>query len=232
MVEDFLDTKIMSTTFIVIPAHNEADTIAQVVRDVRTAFKECRVVVVDDCSTDDTWQRARETGSVVLRHIINRGQGAALRTGTEYALLQGADTIVHFDADGQFLAAEIKEVIAPLETGEADIVFGSRFLAKSSNLPWLKKYIFFPLARRLHIFFGVRLSDPQAGLRAFRAEAFAKIHWRQDRMAHCSEIIFNAFHNKLRIVEVPITVIYREFGQRFSGGLKIVKEMLLGSFTK
>jgi len=222
----------MSSVFVIIPAYNEVASITEVIRDIAAADNAYRIVVVDDGSTDTTALRAKEAGAVVLRHIVNRGQGAALKTGSEYAILKGADIIVHFDADGQFVAREIKAVIAPLVNNEADIVFGSRLLQKNLNMPWLKRRVFLPLARLLHVFFGARLSDPQAGFRAFRREAFADIGWRQDRMAHCSEIIFNAFHNKLRIAEVPITVIYREFGQKFSGGLKIVKDMFLDSFTK
>jgi len=224
----------MQSIFIVIPAYNEEESIVSVLRDIQAADYDYHIVVVDDCSIDETATRAEQAGVIVLRHVVNRGQGAALKTGTEYAIRQGADVVVHFDADGQFVANEITDVIAPLMSGEADIVFGSRFLAgkKQSDVPFVKRAIILPLARLFHRFFGVRLSDPQSGFRAFRADAFPKIAWQQDRMAHCSEIIFNALQNKLCVREVPITVIYREFGQRFSGGLKIIKDIFFHSFIK
>jgi glycosyltransferase involved in cell wall biosynthesis len=226
----------MPNIFIIIPAYNEEKSIVSVLCDIQAADASYHIIAVDDCSTDSTAVYAKQAGATVLQHIVNRGQGAALKTGTEYAIREGADIVVHFDADGQFVASEIAAIIAPLLKDEADIVFGSRFLSaldgKKSGVPFLKRVVLLPLARLFHLFFGVRLSDPQAGFRAFRADVFEKISWQQDRMAHCSEIIFNAFQNKLRIQEVPITVIYREFGQRFSGGLKIIKDIFVHSFIK
>ena len=222
----------MAKIFIIIPAYNESATIARVVKDIIAADNNWQIVVIDDCSTDNTAELAREAGAVILSHLINRGQGAALKTGTEYAIMNEADIIVHFDADGQFVAPEIKNVIEPIIAGRADIVFGSRFLEKRSAVPWFKKYIILNLAKFINkIFLGINLSDPQAGFRAFSYEAARKLNWQQDRMAHCSEIMHLAFKNKLRVQEIPITIIYRDFGQRFSGGLMILKEFFLGIFT-
>ena len=131
----------MAKIFIIIPAYNESASIASVIKDIKAANKEWQIVVVDDGSGDETAEFAESAGAVVLRHLINRGQGAALKTGTDYAIMNGAAVIVHFDADGQFLANEISDVIAPIISGQADIVFGSRFLSapdgKKSNIPWL-----------------------------------------------------------------------------------------------
>src|SRR5438552_2406510 len=88
-----------SATFFVIPAYNEAASVGEVVRQVRKLFPQ--VVVVDDGSADQTSEAAQAAGAVVVRHLINRGQGAALKTGIDYALAQGADIIVTFDSDGQ-----------------------------------------------------------------------------------------------------------------------------------
>lgn len=213
----------------VIPAYNEDETIKEVVNSVKDYVDE--IVVVDDASEKDLREVLGDMPRVtVLRHIINRGQGAALQTGTEYALQRGADIIVHFDADGQLVAEEIKDIIAPIKKGEADIVFGSRFLEKKSRMPWFKKNIIMPLARIIiGIFLGVNnLTDPQSGFRAMSAETARKIVIGQDRMAHCSEILFKAFKGNFRVKEVPTTAIYNNFGQRFSGGLKILKELILG----
>ncbi len=219
--------------FIVIPAYNESATIARVIFDIRAVNSEYDIVVVDDKSQDNTIEIVENSEAVVLQHIINRGQGAALRTGTEYALQHGADVIVHFDADGQFLASEIQEVIQPILNNEVDVVFGSRFLDKRSNIPWSKKNIIMPLARFVNrYFFGIKLIDPQSGFRAMSQTATQKINWQQDRMAHCSEIMRQVFSQKLRVCEVPITVVYKDFGQKFSGGLKILKDIIIGTFTK
>lgn len=209
----------------VIPAYNEAKNIGKVVTSLKRLVDE--VVVVDDHSRDNTALLAAQSGASVIRHRINRGQGAALQTGDEYALNAGADIIIHFDGDGQFLAEDIPAMISPLEQGQADIVFGSRFLSKRSNLPRLKRWLIMPLGRIVNYFFGVTTSDPQNGFRAMSRRAAMAIEISNRGMAHCSEILYKSFKNKLRIKEVPITVIYDEFGQGFSGGLRIVKDLIL-----
>jgi len=211
--------------FCVIPAFNEAGTIEKVIQDVKPHVE--RIVVVDDASTDKTYDLAKKRNIAVLRHIINRDQGAALQTGNEYALRNGADIIVHFDADGQFVGSEIKNVIDPIINNEADVVFGSRFLGIKSQIPFFKKNIIFPIARLVNkLFFGINLRDPQSGFRAMRREVAQKIKISQDGKAHCSEILYKVFKNKYKIKEVPITVFYHDFGQKFSGGIKIVKDLL------
>ena len=217
-------------TFCVIPAWNEEKNIIPVLRQVKEMVDE--VVVVDDGSRDRTYQQAQKTGVTVLRHILNRGQGAALETGNQYCLRQGADIIVHFDADGQFLAEQIPDIISPIRTGQADIVFGSRFLEQRSDIPWRKKMIILPMAGLVNkILLKAELSDPQSGFRAFSASAAPKVNIEQDGMAHCSEIIHKAFKNDLKIQEVPITVIYTNYGQSFAGGIKIVKDLLLAKLV-
>lgn len=210
----------------VIPAYNEAANIASVIEKVRPFVQE--IIVVDDGSKDNLTELIRQTGALALRHPINRGQGAALQTGNEYALLRGADIIVHFDADNQFLAEDIKDVIAPILAGEADVVFGSRFMGKESNMPTFKKKIIMPIAKGINkLFFNINLSDPQSGFRAMTSAAAQTIKIENDRMAHCNEILIKTFKNKLRVKEVPITVVYHEFGQRASGGFRIIKDLIL-----
>lgn len=217
--------------FCVIPAYNEAKSIVSVVNRVKPLVD--GLVVVDDHSSDNTFNLVKSTGVPVLHHIVNRGQGAALQTGNDYALSQGADIIVHFDADGQFLAEEIKDVVQPIKDSSADIVFGSRFLGKKSNLPKFKKNIIMPLAKVINkIFFDINLSDPQNGFRAMSAQVAREIRIENDGMAHCNEILIKAFQNKYRIQEVPITVIYHEFGQKFSGGIRIIKDLIYKKLTK
>jgi len=213
-------------TLCVIPAYNEEGTIIEVINRVKPLVSE--IVVVDDGSSDKTRELAEKQNITVLSHFINRGQGTALETGNQYALRAGADIIVHFDADGQFLAEEIKDIISPIIKGEADIVFGSRFLGKKSNMPPFKKYVIIPLAHLVNkIFTGSNLTDPQNGFRALSRKAASQIKIEQDGMAHNTEIISKAFASGLKIKEVPVTVIYHNFGQRFSGGLKIIKDLIL-----
>ena len=216
---------------VVIPAYNEEKGIAQVIAEVKSVVDD--VIVVDDCSRDHTYQIAKQAGAISLRHIINRGQGAALRTGTRCALEGGADIIVHFDADGQFLVEDIAKVVAPLIAGEADVVFGSRFLDNSTRMPVIKKKLIMPLARLVNFWFlGVKMTDPQSGFRAFTRQVGLKLKWHQDRMAHCSEILSLVVRNHWCIKEVPITVIYREFGQNLFGGFKILSDLLIKKINR
>jgi len=215
----------------IIPAYNEAEHITEVISRVRPFVDE--IVVVDDCSSDDTAQLAQAAGATVLKHPINRGQGAALQTGNDYALLKNADIIIHFDADNQFCAEEIPDLILPITSGRAQVALGSRFLTKKSKLPASKKNIIMPLARLVNrLFFNIKLSDPQSGFRVFSKEAAQKIKIKNDGMAHCSEILHQLFKNKFKIEEVPITVVYHEFGQKFSGGFKIIKDLLIRKIIK
>lgn len=217
--------------FCVIPAWNEAHSISEVVASVRRQVNE--VIVVDDGSSDETVSLAVAAGATVLLHPINRGQGAALRTGTQYALDQGADIIIHFDADGQFVAEEIPEALVPVINGQVEAVFGSRFLGKEHNLPPLKKRVLLPLARLFNfVFLGVRFNDPQNGFRVLSATAARQLNWQQDKMAHCSEILWLTRLTKIKYQEVGVTVRYSRFGQQMSGGWRIIGDLFLSRFLK
>lgn len=211
--------------FCVIPAYNEAEKIVTVIQKVKPLVDE--LIIVDDNSSDNTYNLALATGAITLHHLINLDQGGALQTGTNYALEHGADIIVHFDADDQFAASEIKDVVGPILRGEAEVVFGSRFLSKKSNLPFVKRHIIIPLARFVNRLLGINLSDPQSGFRALSRQAAQTIVITHNGKAHCSEYIAEAFKNKLKVKEVPITVTYHEFGQNLSGGFRIIKDLII-----
>lgn len=215
----------------VIPAYNEEDHIAAVIDHVRFFVDE--IVVVNDCSIDRTAVIAKEKGATVISHPINRGQGAALQTGNEYALQNKADIIIHFDADNQFRAEEIPDMTRPIEEGRAQAVLGSRFLEKKSKLPTTKRLIIMPLGRLINrLFFNIKLSDPQSGFRALSRQAVEKLKISNDGMAHCSEILRQLFVKNIKTVEVPITVVYHEFGQRLGGGVRIIKDLLIKKIIK
>lgn len=222
--------------FCIIPAYNEEKNIAKTIKSVKKITE--NIVVVNDASSDKTYSLAQAQNVKVLNHFINRGQGASLQTGNEYAILNNADVAVHFDADGQFLAEEIDDITRPIINNEADIVFGSRFLGKKSNIPLIKKILILPLAKIINkLFFGLNLTDPQNGFRAMNKKALAEIKIENDGAAHCNEIMIKSFQKKLRIKEVPISVIYNHFGQnlltgkgRGTGGIKIIKDLIIEKF--
>ena len=210
-------------------AYNEEKTIAKVIRSI--AKYVTKIIVVDDGSYDNTSEKAKHSKVVVLRHIINLGQGAALQTGFEYAKYLKPDVIITYDADGQFLPADIKKFITPIVGGKADVVLGSRFLGKAENIPYSRLVVL-----RLGIFFtqlfsNIKLSDTHNGFRAFSASAIEKIDLKHNRWAHPSEFIYQISKNKFRVTEVPITVKYTKYswrkGQRNIEALKIPGELII-----
>ncbi|MFA5935743.1 MAG: glycosyltransferase family 2 protein [Patescibacteria group bacterium] len=221
----------------VLPAFREETRIGDAIRGVLPLVD--AIVVVDDGSGDGTAERAEEAGAVVLRHRLNRGQGAALRTGTEAALRLGADIVLHVDADGQHDPASIPVVLEPLRSGTADVVFGSRFLGQeATNMPTSRR-ILLAAARTFNAFaVGVprRVTDPQSGFRALTAQAARTVDFRQDRFAHCSEILRLVTRSNLRWMEVPVTIRYSEEslrkGQKPWDAAHIAWQLLLGMFVR
>lgn len=221
----------------VIPALNEASRVGEVVRAI-LAYVDI-AVVVDDGSTDDTCAVAKQAGAVGLRLALNRGQGAALRTGTEAALRLGADIVVHVDADGQHDPSMISALIDPIVERRADVVFGSRFLGiDPSGMPKIRRF-YFGLARLFNTYLvGVskKVTDPQSGARAMNRTAAEFLDFRQDRSAHCSEILRIVTQSSLRWVEVPVLVRYTaetlQKGQRFTEAFRILWHLLLRGVKK
>ena len=192
----------------IIPAFNEEQRIAAAIASAKVCVDD--VVVIDDCSCDATVVSATGAGAIVLRHIMNRGQGAALQTGTDYALRAlHADIIVHFDADGQMRGEEIPIMIEPIVCGEADVVLGSRFLGKAPiRMPWLRKIMIRLGTIFTIVFSGIRVTDTHNGFRAFSRKAAGDIRISLDRMAHASEILDLVKAKRLKYVERPVTISY------------------------
>ncbi|MFA6304869.1 MAG: glycosyltransferase family 2 protein [Patescibacteria group bacterium] len=220
----------MNKVFIVIPCYNEAKLLAKVIVSV---LPYGTVVVVDDGSADQSAIIAKNLGVKVLQHLVNRGMGAALETGDRYAYLQGADIVVHFDADGQHMADEIPKLIRPIIDGKVEVVLGSRFLLPNNSIPWLKKlFILKPAILFQNLLLGVKLTDAHNGFRALSRVALEKIKITQDEFAHATEIIELIKANNLTYQEVPVTIKYHEFGQGFLSGFKIIKDLIFSKINK
>ncbi len=220
---------------VVIPAYNESKTIASVVNEVKNKISE--VVVVDDGSTDNSAQLAQGAGAKVLTHFLNRGQGAALQTGINFALNSGADIIVTFDADGQHSSGDIEKIIQPLLLGEVDVVLGSRFLdSKTNNTPLAKAIILKIAVWFTRRYTGLKVTDVHNGFRAFSRQAANLIKIKQDGMAHASEIIEQISENQLKFKEVPVAVKYTDYskqkGQRLSNSFRIIWDLIISRIAK
>lgn len=216
---------------VVIPAYNEEKNIGRVLRDLfEHGYK--NIVVVDDGSNDNTGLKVLELGVDLITHPINRGQGAALETGNEYARLINAKTVIHFDADGQFNTADIKNALQLIDQGY-DIILGSRFLDKRSKIPFFKKYFILPIARMVNYFeSGLKLTDAHNGFRVMNYKALDKIRFSQDGMAHNSEVISLIKNSNLSYIEIPVEVFYNEYGQGISGGIKIIRDLLISKMIR
>ncbi|MBU0648849.1 glycosyltransferase family 2 protein [Patescibacteria group bacterium] len=219
----------------VIPAYNEERNIGKVIRDVKPRLSE--VIVVDDGSSDATGDVAVSSGAHALTHRINRGQGAALRTGTEFALRRmDADIVVHYDADGQHAAEEIDDMVKPILLGGVDVVLGSRFLKPGTNVPFFRKVVLKGGIIFTRFTSGLRVTDTHNGFRAFSRAAAEKIKISQDRMAHASEIFDQIAKNNLRFCEVPVTIRYtkesRQKGQSSLNSFRIVLDYFVGRLFK
>jgi len=190
------------------------------------------VVVVDDGSTDDTFEAAKPGATYVLRHPINRGQGAALQTGITFSLLRGARYIVTFDADGQHRVEDIAAVLAPLGAGAFEIALGSRFLGGAVDMPPARRRVLRLAVLFTRIVNRVELTDAHNGLRAFTKRAAETIDITLDRMAHASELIDQIRRSGLAYTEVPVQVRYTKYslgkGQTSRGAFRIVLHYILG----
>jgi polyprenyl-phospho-N-acetylgalactosaminyl synthase len=215
--------------YIVVPAFNEAGAVYDVVCSIRARFPD--VVVVDDGSRDATSSEARRAGAVVLRHVINRGQGAAIQTGIDYALMRGAEVIVTFDADGQHRVADVERLVHALDEDEAEIAIGSRFLGSHSNVPAFRRLILRVATVFMRLTSGVKLTDAHNGLRALRRSAAERIHLSIDGMAHASEIVDQIRENRIRVTEVPVIIEYSEYsmskGQSSTAAFRIAFDYLM-----
>lgn len=221
--------------YIVIPAYNEENSISSIIKDLKK-HNYNKIIVVDDGSTDYTLKVARQVGAIVVRHPINLGQGAALRTGMDLALDFGADLVVTFDADGQHMAGDINKLIEPVINNEVDIALGSRFLDNSSNTPRLKKVVLKIGVFLIFLMYGIMLSDTHNGLRAISRQAVQKISIESRGMEHASEIIGKIKVNRIKFREIPVTIKYSTYsikkGQGISNSLNILFKMLSKWFMK
>lgn len=227
---------------VVIAAYNEASIIGEVVQGIPRRIRACcdsavpedtvDIVVVDDGSRDKTGRMAREAGATVLRHLINRGQGAALKTGFDYVVEEGYDVVVSFDADGQHKAEEIELLVQTLHDKNLDVVLGSRFLGKSTiNITPARKIILKGGVLFTRLISQVKVTDTHNGFRAFRASALESLTLVQDRMEHASEIIDQIGQRHLKFAEVPVTIEYTDYsklkGQGNGAAFKIAAKMLV-----
>ena len=185
----------------VIPALNAEGTIGDVVRNTREQVED--VIVIDDGCSDRTADVARAEGATILRHDVNKGKGASLKSGFAYAREHGYDAVITLDADGQHLPSEIPKIIKAWEETGADLVIGGRAHLFDHMLPrrrMANRFSAWAIAKAA----GTRVTDSQRGFRLYTARLMREIKLRSDGFDMESEVIIRAGVRKMRIVVTPV----------------------------
>ena len=198
-------------TLVIIPAFNEGEAIAQVVADVR-ANSDADILVIDDGSADDTQDRARQAGAEVLVHACNLGIGAAVQTGYVYALRHDYDFVVRQDGDGQHDPSYIPQLLDILARDEADIVVGSRFLAREGYQSTIVRRLGIVILSVISALIGTHTTDPTSGYWALNrraVEALAPSH--PDDYPETEALVMAAAAG-CRTTEIPVVMRERQAG--------------------
>ena len=188
-----------------IPAYNEEKNIAGIIIKLKKITDS--IIVCDDGSDDSTAIIAENSGAYVIKHTVNKGKGAAMKSLFKYALHSQADVIVTIDGDGQFLPEEMEKLCKPIISGESDIVVGYRF-DDNDEMPHYRKIGNKFLDQLSNISSNLSLRDTQSGFRAYSIDAIKKINFSTDGFAADAEILIDASKKGLRISEEKVTVLY------------------------
>jgi polyprenyl-phospho-N-acetylgalactosaminyl synthase len=220
--------------FLVVPAFNEGLVIHNVISGLLATFP--NVIVVNDGSSDDTAAVLRTLPVTAVTHPVNLGQGAALQTGITLALERGADYVLTFDSDGQHRPEDALAALQRLAQGDCDVVCGSRFLGKKSNVPGFRKLLLKSAVAWVNVTSKSRMTDAHNGLRALNRKAASCLDIYQSGMAHASEIVGQLREHGMVIREVPVQIAYTEYsmakGQSSLNSINIVVDLLVGRFMK
>lgn len=211
--------------YVIIPGHNEEKNIGQVIEKAKKFSAAGRIVVVDDGSQDGTAAEAKKRGATVIRHIINLGKGAALRTGSQYSLGKGAEALIFIDSDGQHDPEDIPRLLEALKGN--DIVFTFRE-KKSENMPLVKKFGNWFIDLMMRLLFRINVKDTQCGYKAMSRAAYEKLRLISNDYSIESEIVAKTGKNRLKFTQLPIKTVYadRYKGTTVFDGIKIVLKML------
>ena len=197
-----------------IPAFNEAKKIGSVIRSIPRELPggiKIKVQVSDDGSEDETVKVSREAGAEFVYSFPHRGLGITFRSGVEKALENGADIMVNIDADGQFASSDIPRLLAPVVSGKADMVVGSRFSREKGltpqNMPFAKNFLNQLAARMVGLFWGQKIDDLTCGFRSYSREVLLRLNLNHP-FTYTQETILDALSKNFRIVWLPVKVTY------------------------
>lgn len=201
-------------TLVVIPAFNEELSLGLVIRDIRSQELNVKIVVIDDGSSDQTFEVASNLGVQVLKMPFNTGVGAAMRLGFKFAFANDFKKVIQIDADGQHEASDIHKIIGQLDN--FDVVIGSRFAdgAESFQIPKYRRFVMYIVAKITSKLVGVKLTDVTSGFRGSNLKAIEvfKSKYPPEYLGDTIESIIIAHRSGLTITEFPTTIRSRAFG--------------------
>lgn len=214
----------MRRHLIIIPALNEERTIAEVIRSAKENIPFSDILVLNDGSTDRTAQLAREMDVMVVDLPFNLGYGAALQTGFRFAERHGYDYVITMDADGQHLPSSVESLLAAMEREGADVVIGSRFLAKGYKPGFMRAlgiWLFSMIARS---FTGIEITDPTSGFQLLRRNVFSYLALGDNYpLDYPDANIIIALHKRnFKVIESPVTMVNNPLRKSMHSGLKPV----------
>jgi len=189
-----------------IPAYNEEKNIASIIIKLKKITDS--IIVCDDGSSDMTSKISKNLGAVVISHKKNMGYGVAINSIFQKSKEMNSDLLVTFDADGQHRVEDIEKVIEPIKNNVADLVIGSRFLDKKSQIPNYRKIGIKVITQVTNASIKKKLTDSQSGFRAYNQRVLSQISPSDMGMGISTEILIKSSSKGLRITEVPITVLY------------------------
>ena len=191
-----------------IPAYNEEKNIAKIIAEIKKITNS--IIVCDDGSSDLTGKIAKDMGAMLITHEKNMGYGTAINSIFKKSNEIHSDILVTFDGDGQHRIEDIKKILKPIQDNEADIVIGSRFLDNQSDVPSYRKVGIKIITHVTNTSIKEKLTDSQSGLRAYNKQVLSQISPSEMGMGISTEILIKASNKGLRIVEIPIKIIYSE----------------------
>lgn len=209
-----------------VPAYNEEKTIGGVLEKIKehNSHPDADILVVDDGSTDDTTEKAREAGVKLVQHPVNLGGGAAYRTGYKYAVRKGYDVVLSIDADGQHDPKYMDDVLEPVLDGDADLCIGSRFRGERGyDMPfvrWIGNKTFSFITSVLS---GQDITDTTSGFRAVRRKLFKHYTYLYPDSIYAIEATIWSGRRGFKIEEVPVIMSEREAGQSYLDPIRLIK---------
>lgn len=190
--------------FVVIPAFNEEKHIVKVIKDVKKYLP--NIIVVDDGSSDNTYDIAQKLEVIAVKHLVNIGKGAALKTGCQIAIEKGAKKIIFMDADNQHDYRDLPKFLEMLEKNPNCLIIGRRGF--NIKMPLIRVLGNKLASYFMHSFYKIQISDILCGFRALTDKTYKILNWNSTRYSVETEMIVRAARKKIKIIEIPIKSLY------------------------